>query len=220
MPKVTEPTSVQAVTKTLPNRWGKWIHQYLAVVALISIPHALVGAYNPSSLSWIDSVLSPPVDALRIFGLRIVAPGLDGPLGQQFYINQVGIATWGVILCTATTLYHAIRGNFPIRSSAHAIGNLMHERNWNAARAWFSLRGGTLLALILLTGWGAILFINGVFGWYVFHFKPNDWLILTMFTLIMIYLSGALLVPGALSVGVLIYMDLRNLNRHLHAKKE
>jgi len=156
------------------KRWGYWIHWYAVLVAAPIVAHSLAGAYRPAALAKVEPVLTQAVGALRFVGIRIISPGFDGPLGRQFYVDQIGLATWGVILCTATTLLYALRGSSPIGNRDIAIDTLMRERGWSYRHAWISIRGRLFLVLVPLIALCVALFLDSILGWIVFHFQPHD----------------------------------------------
>jgi len=202
------------------SRWGRWIYKHLVVVAVLSVGHALAAAYDPSSLPPIDDALAYLIGALRIFGLHIVTPGFDGPLPHNFYVNQVGIATWGVVASTAMTLFEATQGRLPVIDPEHAVDNLIIKKNWSPTRAWISHRARIFFVVVPLAIFGALLFFDGIFGWIVFHFQPKEWRMLSIFTLVMVYLSGTLVFLGILIAGRFLRIDIRNLIRCLSVKED
>jgi hypothetical protein len=220
MAEVTELACGDGVIDHQSSRWGRWIYKHLVVVAVLSVGHALAAAYDPNSLPLIDDTLTYLIGALRIFGLHIVTPGLDGPLPHNFYVNQVGIATWGVVASTAMTLFEATQGRLPVIDPERAVDNLIIKKSWSPTRAWVSHRARIFLAVVPLAIFGGLLFFDGVFGWIVFHFQPKDWRMLSIFTLVMVYLSGTLVFPGILIAGRFLQIDIRNLIRYLNFKRD
>lgn len=114
------------------------------------------------------------VGTLRFVGIRLSNPGFDGPLGQQFYVNQIGIATWGVVLCTVTTLLYALRGSAPIGDPEAAVHMLIRARGWSSRRAWISIRARLLPVLVPLIALCVALFLDSALGWVVFHMRRRS----------------------------------------------
>ncbi len=216
--KVDRQSSDNIVPERPPRRYGQWLLPASILVAGICTAHALAGAFSPVVLSQIDAALVHIVAALKVFGIRNIAPGLDGPLDHQFYVNNNGICVWGVMLNVFATIIAGIRGNLPLRRSTKALQALMRTHGWTANRAWLSIKIRTLAVALPFVGICGLLFFNGLFGWVVFQMQPKDWLGMSMFTLLFFYLPGTLLAPLTLIVAIVPLLSLRYASQHLAAK--
>jgi hypothetical protein len=151
-------------------------------------------------------MLAPVAEALRFLGLHTTRPGFAGVLGSRFYIDQVALANWGVILCTAFTLFQVLRGNLP---QPPPLERLMSARNITRRRAWLLQHTLLLVGIVPLTVFCGWCFLDATFGWVVF--RPRDWVALEAFTLVFVYMTGSVIVPLCLFVGMVFVTDLRTL---------
>ncbi len=116
--------------------WGRWIFWYKAPVAVLGVAQGLVGANAAHALPTVDSLLSKIADALRFVGLGVSRPGLDGPLGTQFYANQVAIATWRVFLCSCTSVLKIVAGRNPVLPLEAYLEREIRSSNWDRVRTF------------------------------------------------------------------------------------
>jgi hypothetical protein len=186
---------------------------FLFATAVATLAHVMVAVYIPTLRAPMEEVLAPIAAALHFLGLRIARPGFDGPLGSQFYIDQIALANWGVVLCTATTVLQALRGNLP---RGVPLEQVISARNITGATAWLVRHGSLHIYLVFLVfcGWS---FLDATFGWFVF--RPKDWGALEIFTMVFVYMTGSLLVPSCLRIGAIVATNLRTLFNSLDFKK-
>ena len=121
-------------TRDMPRPQRVWIFYIAATVVLLSAVHALLGAYDPEALTWIDPKFAGIMAALRYVGLDCARPGLTGPLSPQFYINQVGFSAWGVIFSTIATLVQVFRGTLTVADPDASVRKLMNAKGYSARK--------------------------------------------------------------------------------------
>jgi hypothetical protein len=189
---------------------GMWIFQWMALVAVVSSAHSLAAVYEPASLTWIDPIIATWTDALRYLGLRIVKPCISGPLNPQFYVNEVGIAIWGVILSSATGLFQIARMPDFVRGPDVALDRIIRTRGWSAFRARLYQHAAVMLGAVPIIVLMTIVFLNGFHGYFIFKIKAADWSVVSFFSTVVIYLPGALIVPWALVAGNVFLKDFRD----------
>ena len=194
----------------IPRPGRIWTFYIGALVLLPSAVHAMIGAWDPVRLSWIDPALAPAMNALRFLGLSCATPGLTGSLSPQFYTNQVGFCAWGVILSTVVTLVQIFRGSITPANPEASIMRLVKMKGYSPKKAKRELNGKLLTMLLPVIVLMTVLFLNGIYGWSPFHIQSADWLILIIFSVGMIYLSGALVLPLYFVVASWVLYDIRN----------
>ena len=55
-----------------------------------------------------------------------------------------------------------------------------------------------------------IVFLNGFHGYFILKIKAADWIVVSFFSTVVIYLPGALIVPCALVAGNVFLKDFRD----------
>jgi hypothetical protein len=190
---------------------GKWLFYTWIVVAIPSAAHALIGAYDPQALAWIDPKFAGMMAALRYFGLDCSTPGLTGALSQQFYINQVGFSVWGVIFSTITTMVYVLSGSMKVADPEASISRMIKAQGCTARQAEFQLHYMLLWLVLPVTALVIVLFFNGVYGWTPFHIRSADWVILMFFSVGMICMSGTFVLPLILVLSIWLRRDIRKL---------
>ena len=142
---------------------------------------------------------------LHFIGLDVRHPGLGGALDRQFYVNQVGIAVWGVILCSVTSLMNILTGNYSVAQPDKAIERMMRLHGWSHSRSYVAVYLIFFGFFLPIAAFFCVLFFDSLYGWYVFNVRPNNWIALNYFTLIFFFLAGALLVPSVAVIGVYLW---------------
>jgi hypothetical protein len=203
--------SITNMTCEETQRQRLWMVNIAAPVALLSTIHALLGAYDPKALGWIDPHFIAIMKALRYVGLECSTPGLTGPLNSQFYINQVGIAAWGVLCSTIAILVQVHRGTLTLANPDASIQRLMKTKSYTMREAEWQLHRILLWLIIPAVALMMVLFLNGVYGWSPFKIRAEDWFILLIFSVGMIYCSGALVVTLIVALAIWLRRDIHKL---------
>jgi hypothetical protein len=190
---------------------GMWLFYTWVVVAIPSAAHAVIGAYDPEALGWIDPKFVGMMAALRYFGLDCSAPGLTGPLSQQFYVNQVGFSVWGVIFSTINTTVYVLSGKMRVADPEASVRRMIKAKGCSAREAEAQLHYMLLWLVLPLTALFVVLFLNGVYGWTPFHIQSADCFKLMFFSVGFICMSGTAVLPLTLALAIWLRRDIRKL---------
>ncbi len=118
-----------------------------------------------------------------------------------------------MIFSTAATSVQAIRGDIKLINPNTAAINFMKRRGGSLKEAQWRTHGLVLCTVVPATAVFTVLFFNGIFGWAPFHIKSEDWLVLIVFSVGTIYLSGALVFVLYMALGNWLLRDIQKLSK-------
>ncbi|MFZ6844437.1 hypothetical protein [Undibacterium sp. RuTC16W] len=174
-------------------------------VVFLTLLHTIFAASAPDFLAKFDAALLPIVGLLKFFALEVTKPCISGTEPDSFYVVQIGINVWGVVIYNLHTLARRFIRNKSFTGGIQPVIDVYVAKNgWSVNRARWAARRSILFLLVPLLIYCSLCTLNGVNGWFVTN--VNDLIAAFAFP-IMFVLPGTLVSPLVIHTVELVISD-------------